>query len=165
MLVSFQNKNIQVRTQSLILITKSMMYRAFYYKIQISVTPDKNFISAQTFGWRLNLWNSRKYESSSFLECIVWKLDLMTSRENNLLESSPAQRLMGWCTNTLLPTTIKLLQPQGVDTTKTMHPSRQRQDKQRHYYNKKAKDLAPLVKGDVVQMQPFPLRRDGRRWS
>ena len=29
---------------------KSMMYRAFYYKIQISVTPDKNFISAQTFG-------------------------------------------------------------------------------------------------------------------
>ena len=45
--------------------------QGFYYKIQISVSPDKNFISTQTFGWRLNLWNSRKYENSSFLECIV----------------------------------------------------------------------------------------------
>ena len=33
----------------------------------MSVTPDKNFVSAQTFGSRLNLRNSRKYESSGFL--------------------------------------------------------------------------------------------------
>ena len=46
----FLDKNVQIRTQSLILITKSMTYRAFYYKIQISVTPDKNLISAQAFG-------------------------------------------------------------------------------------------------------------------
>ena len=26
------------------LITKSMTYRAFYYKIQISVNPEKNFV-------------------------------------------------------------------------------------------------------------------------
>ena len=61
-----------------ILITKSMTNRAFYYKIQISVTPDKIFISAQTFRWRLNLWNSRKYESSFryfFLRFLVPSLD------------------------------------------------------------------------------------------
>ena len=50
-------------------MTKSVMYRSRDHKIQMSVTPDKNFISAPTFGWRLNLWNSRKYGSSSFLEC------------------------------------------------------------------------------------------------
>ena len=33
----------------LILMTKRMTYRAFYYKIQMSVTPDKNFISTQNF--------------------------------------------------------------------------------------------------------------------
>ena len=37
----------------------------------MSVTPDKNFISAQTFRWRLNLRNSKKYESSSFLSVEV----------------------------------------------------------------------------------------------
>ena len=40
----------------------------------MSVTPDKISISAQNFVWRLNPWNSRKYKSSSFVECIVQKL-------------------------------------------------------------------------------------------
>ena len=39
----FFNKNIQICTQSFILMTKKM---TFYFKIQMSVTPDKNFISA-----------------------------------------------------------------------------------------------------------------------
>ena len=55
---------------------RDVLYRSCDHKIQMSVTPDKISISAQTFGWRLNnnSWNSRKYKSSSFVECIVQKL-------------------------------------------------------------------------------------------
>ena len=71
------------------------------------------------------------------------------------LESSPAQRLMGRRTRTLLPTTNSLLRPATIDHSSAKLGIRAQQMKQQFYFNKHAKDLPHLEEGDVVRMQPF----------
>ena len=69
------------------------------------------------------------------------------------MRSSPVQRLMSRRTRTLLPTSGKLLKPQlaeGVQEEKTKIKM-----KQALYYNKNAKDLPALKKGDTVRLQPL----------
>lgn len=70
------------------------------------------------------------------------------------LGSSPAQRLMGRRTRTLLPTRSCLLQPEiqtGIQEAK-----RSKQKMQAKYYNKTAKDLPELREGQSVFMAPKP---------
>lgn len=68
------------------------------------------------------------------------------------LHTSPAQRLLSRRTRTLLPTTDTLLEPEVTNNTQGLIHNRQRQKK---YYNRTAKDLDSLEKGDSVRVQPF----------
>lgn len=79
------------------------------------------------------------------------------------MDSSPAQRLLGRHTKRPLPTTAELLKPQGVNTDDVKMQIKARQQRQAHYYNKKARDLCPLKEGDVVHMRPFAL--NGKTWE
>jgi hypothetical protein len=65
--------------------------------------------------------------------------------------TSPAQILMNRRTKTLLPTAASLLRP-----TTTYDPTLKRMSKERQkvYYDVKAKDLDPLQEGEVVRMKP-----------
>ena len=68
--------------------------------------------------------------------------------------SSPAQRLLGRRTKTLLPTSSRLLMPETIRGV----PSKlvERQQKQATYYNRGARDLKPLSVGDNVYIAPAP---------
>ncbi|PFX15000.1 Uncharacterized protein K02A2.6 [Stylophora pistillata] len=76
--------------------------------------------------------------------------------------SSPAQRLMSRRTKTLLPTVSQLLQPQSSKPSDDRAKVVKRQQKQKWYYDRTAKDLKPLEKGDTVRMRP--LRPGEKKW-
>lgn len=78
--------------------------------------------------------------------------------------SSPAQRLMSCRTKTLLPATNQLLRPQASSTAEQRTKLVERQTEQKLYYDRHAKDLQPLSKGDVVRIKPFrPVEKDWRK--
>ena len=67
-----------------------MTYREFYHKIQTSVTPDKNFISAQTLGEGLTCETLENMKVAAFLnvKCridfddVTWKHLISTFRSD-----------------------------------------------------------------------------------
>ena len=63
---------------------------------------------------------------------------------------SPAQRLMGRRTKSIIPITEELLKPQIIDTQTVQHELKQ---KQKFYYNAHTKCLSKLQVGDNVLMQ------------
>ena len=65
---------------------------------------------------------------------------------------SPAQRLMGRCTKTLLPTSSRSLIPQTIKP-EIVRNQLKRQDKQKQYYDQHAKQLPELKKGDKVRLR------------
>ncbi|XP_021370584.1 uncharacterized protein K02A2.6-like [Mizuhopecten yessoensis] len=69
-----------------------------------------------------------------------------------LMESSPAQRLMGRRTQTQLPTKATLLKPQIPKSVPRKLEAMK--EKQAFYYNRNAKDLKPLRSGDIVRIAP-----------
>ncbi|PFX25191.1 Retrovirus-related Pol polyprotein [Stylophora pistillata] len=69
--------------------------------------------------------------------------------------SSLAQRLMGLRTKTLLPRVSQLLQLQSTKSSDNHAKLVEHQQKQKWYYNRTAKDLKPLQKGDTVRMKPL----------
>ena len=71
---------------------------------------------------------------------------------------SPAQRLMGCRTKTLLPTSNKLLQPKTIPPRTVTKELRYKKERQKHYYDKHSK-LEKLRAGDQVMM------RDKDRWK
>lgn len=73
------------------------------------------------------------------------------------VDSSPAQRLMGRRTRTLLPTTKSLLEPRNPLNPHEMEQLQLNQKRQAKYYNRTAHDLPPLKEGDTVRMKPFIL--------
>lgn len=73
------------------------------------------------------------------------------------VETSPAQRLMGRRTRTLLSVTRSLLEPKGPPTKSETEQLELNQQRQAKYYNKSARDLQPLKQGDTVRMKPFQL--------
>ena len=79
------------------------------------------------------------------------------------MDSSPAQRLLGRCTKTQLPITVELFKPQHVNTEDINKRIKTCQQKQAHYYNRKARDLPPLQEGDIVHMRPLTL--NGKTWD
>ena len=70
------------------------------------------------------------------------------------MDSSPAQRLLSRRTRSLLPVADQLLQPKVVPNVLTKLQSRKRT--QAAYYDRGAKVLHPLTKGDVVRVLPLP---------
>ena len=78
------------------------------------------------------------------------------------MKSSPAQRMFGRCTRTLLPTSKELLEPQLVRDVRER--KLQRKGVQTRYFNRNVKELPSLTEGDVVRMKP--LASDGKqRWT
>lgn len=69
--------------------------------------------------------------------------------------SSPVQRMMNRRTKTTLPTSTSLLKPYVPENTDANIAKKQL--KQQRYYNKGAKELDQLRKGDRVKVQPFAL--------
>ena len=69
------------------------------------------------------------------------------------MSSSPAQRLMSRRTRTLLPARETLLKPQLAESVQEERNKIKR--KQAFYYNRNAKDLPPLERGDIVQLKPL----------
>ena len=73
------------------------------------------------------------------------------------VDSSPAQRLMGRRTRTLLPTTQSLLEPRNPVNRHESEQLLLNQMRQAKYYNRSAHDLPVLGVGDTVRMKPFVL--------
>ena len=72
------------------------------------------------------------------------------------VDSSPAQRLFGRRTRTLLPTTQSLLKPRNPVNPESVN-LRSNQERQAKYYNRTARNLPILKPGDTVRMKPFAL--------
>ena len=68
------------------------------------------------------------------------------------MNSSPVQLLYGRRTRTFLPTTNKLLKPKI--TTHVKKEMTVRKNKQKQYYDRNAKSLSDLEKGDIVRIRP-----------
>ena len=77
------------------------------------------------------------------------------------MDTSPVQRLMLRRTKTLLPTTKQLLKPKINKRVIQQH--HERQQEQARQYNKNAKDLPKLKKGDVVRIQPGKYQKTWQR--
>jgi len=75
---------------------------------------------------------------------------------------SPAQRLFGRRTKTLLPTPAELLQPKLPEGV----PQRLKElkAKQTYYYNRGARELPTLKPGDVVRIEPRNSLGKGKPW-
>ena len=73
------------------------------------------------------------------------------------VDSSPAQRLMGRRTRTLLPTTQSLLEPRNPVNRHESEQLLLNQMRQAKYYNRSAHGLPVLGAGDTVRMKPFVL--------
>ena len=76
------------------------------------------------------------------------------------LDSSPAQRLLGRRTRTLLPTAAPLLKPETQPNIR--EKLLKRKEVQRKYYNRSTKELPPLKKGDTVRVHPMSTDRHGQ---
>ena len=77
------------------------------------------------------------------------------------LNSSPAQRLFGRRTRTLLPSTANLLKPKVVEVITKKESIRSKRQK---YYNGHTKELPPLRNGDVVRVALDPNGKD-KKWT
>ena len=77
------------------------------------------------------------------------------------MSSSPAQRMFGRGTRTLLPTTSYLLKPKVQEDVK--EKLLKQKSKQAKYYNQNTKELPPLQTGEVVRVAPKPGDRE-RKW-
>eukprot|EP00057_Strongylocentrotus_purpuratus_P010216 XP_011664690.1 PREDICTED: uncharacterized protein K02A2.6-like [Strongylocentrotus purpuratus] len=77
------------------------------------------------------------------------------------LDSSPAQRLYGRRTRTLVPTASKLLIPRTQN--RVVAKKAEKQKKQKQYYDKSTKELPPLKRGDIVRVQPQS-NAQSKRW-
>ena len=73
------------------------------------------------------------------------------------VDSSPAQRLLGRRTRTLLPTTQSLLEPRNPVNPHEPVNLRSNQESQAKYYNRTAHDIPILRPCDTVRMKPFAL--------
>ena len=79
------------------------------------------------------------------------------------LGKSPAQRLLGRRTRTQLPMCGSLLKPQPLDLAADKKAKEIRREKSSQYYNRNAKDLTCLKKGETVRIQPLVAGKS--RWT
>ena len=85
-------------------------------------------------------------------------LDYRNTPKSDLL-GSPAQRLMGRRTKTLLPTSSKLLEPKVIKTKVVRSELHKEKQQQKHYYDRRAKQLTALKPGQKVRVQI------GKQWK
>ena len=71
------------------------------------------------------------------------------------MNTSPAQRLLDRRARTLIPMTGKLLEARRTNNDDDKAHLQRKQEIQAKYYNRGAKDLPALKKGDAVRMKPF----------
>ena len=82
---------------------------------------------------------------------------------SEMLDTSPAQRIFGRRTKTLLPTSNHLLKRK---TPKDMHKKKKKKSsKQTKYYNRSVKELPELIPGDIVQVQPLKSMDRYKQWA
>ena len=99
------------------------------------------------------LKKSKAARSDIYLALLEWR-----NTPSEGLQSSPAQRMFGRQTRTLIPTTTELLKPKIVEDVRgKLFKRKQLQAK---YYNISAKELPPLNNGEVVRVKPTD--RSGR---
>ena len=105
------------------------------------------------------LEKAAKSKRDPYLSLLDWR---NTPTEG--LNSSPAQRLFGQRTKTLLPTSNHLLKPKipkEVEDKLTLKKA-----KQAMYYDRGAKELEELLPGDLVRIQPQPSKlRKRKEWT
>ena len=85
-------------------------------------------------------------------------LDYRNTPRSDLL-GSPAQRLMGRRTKTLLPTSSKLLEPKVIKTKVVRSELQVEKQRQKEYYDRNAKQLPVLQPGQNIQVQM------GKKWE
>ena len=101
-----------------------------------------------------NLLKKSKAAGTDFhLALLAWR-----NTPSEGLESSPAQRMFGRRTRTLIPTTSELLKPKIVEDVQGK--LLRRKQLQAKHYNISAKELPPLSKGEIVRVKPTD--RSGR---
>ena len=94
-----------------------------------------------------NLLRKAQVEKSDFHLAL---LDFRNSPTNDNV-GSPAQRLMGRRTKTLLPTAKKLLLPKTIAPTAVSADRHLQQERQKRSYNRSSTLLSPLEVGDQVR--------------
>lgn len=71
---------------------------------------------------------------------------------SEMFNSSPSQRILGRGTNTLLPTSSKLLRPNVPEVDQKL---KLQKSKQSFHYNRGTRELQELKPGDTVRVQPL----------
>ena len=77
--------------------------------------------------------------------------------------TSPAQRMFGRRTRTLLPMCENLLKPQSTNIESDIKTKNLRNKRSSWYYNKKSKNLECLSEGDTVRMKPLVAGK--KKWT
>ena len=73
------------------------------------------------------------------------------------IDSSPAQRLLGRRTKTILPTARSLLESKSCITRQETEQLQLMQKRRARYYDRSSRDLPVLHEGGRVRMKPFQL--------
>lgn len=79
------------------------------------------------------------------------------------MDSSPAQRLLGRRTKTIVPTTHHLLESQITTPQHETKMLKRLQNRQSAYYNRSATDLPILHEGETVRIKPYKL--GDKKWK
>ncbi|XP_022808790.1 uncharacterized protein LOC111345777 [Stylophora pistillata] len=106
--------------------------------------------------------NGPPFSSREFQD-FHWPMSLSTSQRSTLtegIESSPAQQLFGRRTETLVPTSTRLLVPEAVH--RVPNKLKERKVKQTYYHDRAAKEFDRLKPGNVACVK---LRPDSREWT
>lgn len=100
------------------------------------------------------MWKAMETKSDPYMALLDWR-----NTPSESINSSPAQRIFGRRTKTLLPTSTELLKP-NIPNNVTDKLKAQKA-KQSFYYNRGAKELQELHPGDVVRLEPSK----GKAWT